>query len=113
LTSSDNKKSVSVPRWDREQKAIKATQVAFDMSTDAQHRLKRDALEQHLNPSDLVRKILQLPYNKRPVRPRLTVSLKAEDFKLLAARYSISSENQQSIRERVAQELIDYADRLK
>jgi hypothetical protein len=87
--------------------------VAFDMSTDAQHLLKRDALDQHLNPSDLVRKILQLPYNKRPVRPRLTVSLKPEDFELLAARYDISPENQQTIREKVAQELIAYADTLK
>ncbi len=113
MASSDNKKLIPAQRWDREKKAIKATQVAFDISSDAQHLLKRDALEQHLNPPDLVRKILQLPYNKRPVRPRLTVSLKPEDFDLLADRYDLSPEDQQAIREKVALELIAYAELLK
>jgi len=100
-------------RWDREKQAIKATQVAFDVSTEAQFLIKKEALVNNLNPPDLVRKILQLPYNKRPVRPRLTVSLKPEDFELLADRYRISASNQQAIREKVAQELVEYAHQLK
>ena len=59
------------------------------------------------------RKILQLPYNKRPVRPRLTVSLKPDDFELLAERYELSPEDQQAIREKVSLELIAYAELLR
>jgi hypothetical protein len=98
-------------RWQKEKDAIKATQIAFDISTEAQLIIKQQALADHLNPPDQIRKILGLPYSKKPVRPRLTVTLKPEDFALLAQRYGVSPQDQAAIRDKVSQELLAYARR--
>lgn len=96
-------------RWQKEKQAIKAVQVAFDVSAEAQRVIKQAALDNNLNPPDQIRKILGLPYNKKPVRPRLTVSLKSEDFEILAQKYGLNASDQNAIRERVAEELLRYA----
>lgn len=98
-------------RWQKEKQAIKAVQVAFDITAEAQRAIKQSALNNNLNPPDQIRKILGLSYNKKPVRPRLTVSLKAEDFAVLAEKYNLPVSDQNTIRERVAQELIEYANK--
>lgn len=96
-------------KWQDEKKAIKATQVAFDFSTEAQLLIKKEALTNSLNPPDQIRKILGLPYSKKPVRPRLTVTLKPEDFEILAEKYGLDADNQLEIRDRVSEELIRFA----
>lgn len=101
------------PRWQSEQSAIKAIQIAFDISADAQKIIKQEALNNNLNPPDQIRKILGLSYNKKPVRPRLTVTLKDEDFAVLAERYGLDASDQNTIRERVVEELIGFASKVK
>lgn len=96
-------------RWQQEQNAIKAVQVAFDISAEAQKVIKQEALTNNLNPPDQIRKILGLSYNKKPVRPRLTVTLKDEDFAVLAARYGLDPKDQASIKEKVVEELVGFA----
>lgn len=98
-------------RWQKEKDAIKATQIAFDISSEAQLAIKQHALTNHLNPPDQIRKILGLPYSKKPVRPRLTVTLKPDDFVVLAERYGVSPQDQAAIRERVSQELLEFSRR--
>ena len=98
-------------RWQKEKQAIKAVQVAFDVSAEAQRAIKQAALDSNLNPPDQIRKILGLPYSKKPVRPRLTVSLKQEDFVILGEKYGIDTKDQNAIRERVAEELLNYANK--
>jgi len=73
-------------RWQKEQTAIKAVQVAFDISAEAQKVIKQEALTNNLNPPDQIRKPLGLSYNNKPVRPRLTVTLNDEECEELAAR---------------------------
>ncbi|NPU91574.1 MAG: hypothetical protein HPY82_06635 [Gammaproteobacteria bacterium] len=96
-------------RWQQEQNAIKAVQVAFDISAEAQKVIKQEALSNNLNPPDQIRKILGLSYNKKPVRPRLTVTLKDEDFEVLAARYGLDPKDQAAIKEKVVEELVGFA----
>jgi len=91
--------------WKDEKKAIKATQVAFDISTEAQKNLKLMATQNDLSPSDQMREILGLP-RKKPVRPRLTISLTVEDYKLLADLYGLDPEDKLAIKERAAKEII-------
>jgi hypothetical protein len=100
-------------RWEQESSAIRAIQMAFDISGEAQLAIKQAALTHHLNPPDQIRRILGLPYNHKPVRPRLTVTLRPEDFVLLAARYGIDAQDQVAIREHVTQELVAFARRQK
>lgn len=95
-------------KWKSESKAIKATQVAFDISSEAQIAIKQEALANRLNPPDQIRKILGLPYNKKPQRPRLTVTLKEEDFDLLAAKYGLDGEDHAAIKEKVSEELLNF-----
>lgn len=100
-------------RWQKEQTAIKAIQVAFDISADAQKVIKQEALANNLNPPDQIRKILGLSYNKKPVRPRLTVTLKDEDFEVLGQRYGLDPKDQAAIREKVVEELVAFAQQSK
>ncbi len=91
--------------WENEKKAIKATQVAFDISTEAQKKLKLMASNNSLSPSDQMREILGLP-RKKPVRPRLTISLTVEDYEFLANYYGLDPQDKLAIKERAAKEII-------
>ena len=91
--------------WKSEKKAIKATQIAFDISTEAQKSLKLMAIHNDLSPSDQMRHILGLPC-KKPVRPRLTISLSPDDYEILAKHYKLTPEDKLSIKERAAKEII-------
>ena len=93
--------------WKSETKAIKATQVAFDISTEAQKRLKLKAIHNDLSPSDQMRQILGLP-SKKPIRPRLTISLSADDYVILAEHYGLNPDDKLAIKERAAEEIIDH-----
>lgn len=94
-------------KWEKEKKAIKATQVAFDISTEAQKKLKLMATQNDLSPSDQMREILGLP-RKKPVRPRLTISLTIADYEYLADLYKLDPEDKLAIKERAAREIIEY-----
>jgi hypothetical protein len=95
-------------KWLSSLKAIKAVQVAFDMDEKIQFEIRRKALEAGLSPSDQIRKILGLPTNKRPKRPRLTVSLSAEDYQLLGEKYQLDPREQLEIKRRLMDELIQF-----
>ncbi|TBW55442.1 hypothetical protein EZI54_11485 [Marinobacter halodurans] len=95
--------------WSREYKAVRAVQMAFDLSSDIQRAFRVAAVMQDLTPSDMVRKVLGLSYRKKRIRPRLTVTLHEEDFVALAARYDLSPEDRAAIRERVSEELGGFA----
>ena len=86
---------------------MKAVQVAFDMDEKIQLSIRKQALEAGLSPSDQIRDILGLPINKRPKRPRLTVSLALSDYQLLAEKYGLEAEQQLDIKRKLMEELID------
>ena len=96
-------------KWQSSVKAVKAVQVAFDMDEKIQLAIRKEALEAGISPSEQIRDILGLPTNKRPKRPRLTVSLSEQDYKLLAEKYNLSPEQQLEIKKKLMDELIAYA----
>ena len=95
-------------KWQSSLKAIKAVQVAFDMDEKIQLSIRKQALDAGLSPSDQIRDILGLPINKRPKRPRLTVSLAPSDYEILAEKYQLSAENQLEIKKKLMDDLIEY-----
>ncbi len=95
-------------KWQSSVKAVKAVQVAFDMDEKIQLAIRKQALEAGISPSEQIRDILGLPTNKRPKRPRLTVSLSPEDYQLLAEKYELSSEQQLEIKKKLMDDLINY-----
>lgn len=97
-------------KWQSSVKAAKATQVAFDLDEKFQMQIRREALESGLSPSDKIREILGLTVNKRPKRPRLTVSLSPDDYIILAEKYQLEPEQQLEIKRKLMDDLICYVD---
>ncbi|MGJ8694313.1 MAG: hypothetical protein ACSHW0_17730 [Thalassotalea sp.] len=95
-------------KWQSSVKAAKATQVAFDMDEKIQMAIRREALEAGMSPSDQIRDILGLTTNKRPKRPRLTVSLSEQDYVELAEKYQLTPDQQLEIKKKLMEELITY-----
>ena len=95
-------------KWQSSVKAIKAVQVAFDMDEKIQLSIRKQALDAGLSPSDQIRDILGLPINKRPKRPRLTVSLAPSDYQILAEKYQLPAEDQLGIKKRLMDDLVTH-----
>ncbi len=92
--------------WTRSDKNIRAVQVIFELGLEQSRTLRIKAIEQDLSPSDYIRHIVGLP-RKRPIRPRLSISLSAEDYQILAERYQLMPDKKEQIRERIKEELIN------
>ncbi|WP_341501890.1 hypothetical protein [Gallaecimonas sp. GXIMD4217] len=97
-------------KWQSSVKAAKAVQVAFDLDARLQYAIRRSALEEGLSPSDQIRTLLELPVSRRPKRPRLTVSLSQDDYRLLAERYGLGMDDQLEIKRRCLDELVEKAE---
>jgi len=103
-------KKIELPKkWQASNKAMRAVQVAFYVDEKVQNTIRQNACLQGMSPSDMIRQITNLPVSSPPKRPRLTASLNAEDYELLAERYGLNSEDTLEIKKRVMQELIEYA----
>lgn len=95
-------------KWESSLKAVKAVQVAFDMDEKIQLAIRKEALDAGFSPSDQIRDILGLPTNKRPKRPRLTVSLAPADYELLAKKYDLYPDQQLEIKKRLMDDLVNH-----
>ena len=95
-------------KWQSSVNAAKATQVAFDMDEKIQMAIRREALEAAISPSDQIRTILGLSTNKRPKRPRLTVSLSPDDYVVLAEKYQLAPDQQLEIKKKLMEDLVSY-----
>ncbi len=84
--------------------ALTKIQLAFEFEAKKQRAIKRIAIDRCLSPSDVLRDIIGLSV-KKPVRPRITLVLKPEDFETLAKRYGIAAERRQDIQKRAEQEI--------
>lgn len=89
-------------KWQKEDKetSLRAIQLAFELEQNIAMQIKIEAAKNNLNPSDQIRKMLGLSYSA-PKRPRLTVSLKPEDYKILGGKFNIPSDNQLEIRRKI------------
>lgn len=96
-------------RWSGSDDALRAVQVAFDVEQAVMDAVRTAAFHNNLSTSDQIRRLLLLSTSTRPKRPRLTVSLTAQDYEQLALRYGLPVEDRLAIKERVTQELIQFA----
>ena len=94
--------------WKKSDKSIRAIQVAFEFGATTSECIRREANRNGLSTSDQIRKIIQLDI-KPSKRPRLTVSLTANDYQKLAQRYQIEVDNRAAIRSAMRNELIEFA----
>lgn len=96
-------------KWEKQEKAIRATQLAFDLSASVQKTIKKRAIDSDLTPSDKIRQILGLGVKSKKTRQRLSFYLNDEELALLAERYGLPQNDKIAIKQRVAEELITYA----
>jgi hypothetical protein len=96
-------------RWSGSDDALRAVQVAFDVEEAVMDAVRTAAFHNNLSTSDQIRHLLKLSTATRPKRPRLTVSLTAQDYETLAVRYGLAADDRLAIKERVTQELIRFA----
>jgi len=92
--------------WTKSDKSIRAVQVIFELEQAQSRTLRIQAIKKDLSPSDYIRDIVGLP-RKKPIRPRLSISLSNEDYLILAERYDLAPEQKTEIRECIKKDLID------
>jgi hypothetical protein len=97
-------------RWQSSQPALRAVQVAFDVSEAVLQAIRRAAFDANLSNSDQIRVVLGLPVVRQAKRPRLTVSLSPEDYSELGARYQLDPGDHLAVKERVNLALIAFAE---
>ncbi|WP_440056249.1 hypothetical protein ACSLBF_15425 [Pseudoalteromonas sp. T1lg65] len=80
--------------------------MAFDLSTEVQKSLKKQAIDEELTPSDMIRKILSLEVKSKKTRQRLSFNLTDEEIALLAQRFGVDPEDKRAVKQQVASLLI-------
>jgi hypothetical protein len=103
------KRKLKPKRWSESDQAIRATQVAFDVENEIIGTIKTKACEKGVTPSDMIRLILGLEVTAKRVRPRLTMSLKENDYRELAKKYGLEPSERLAIKARIIEEIRDFA----
>jgi hypothetical protein len=96
-------------RWASSAPAIKAVQVAFDVSEAVLEAVRYAAFENSLSTSDQVRVVLGLSVVRQAKRPRLTISLNAEDYQVLGKRFGLKVSDHLGIKEQVIATLLEFS----
>nr|WP_275442989.1 hypothetical protein [Pseudoalteromonas sp. OOF1S-7] len=85
--------------------------MAFDLTTEVQKSLKKQAIDEELTPSDMIRKILDLEVKSKKTRQRLSFNLTDEEIALLAQRFGVDPSDKRAVKQQVASLLINrYTD---
>ncbi len=94
-----------IKKWNKNSKAVKATQVAFEMEQKVARKIHEMAAKDGLTPSSQIRKLVGLSYSP-PKRPRLTISLSEEDYQILGKKYQVDPEDRLEIKRKIMGELL-------
>ncbi len=103
-----DKKRKILKKWEDEKKAVKATQVAFDVGEKIQYVIRKEALDRSINPSDRIRQILGLSVSRKPKRLRLSISLSDDDMAYLAKVYNLETSDPVEVKRRAAEKLVEH-----
>jgi hypothetical protein len=92
--------------WEKSTKSIRAVQVIFELEQEESRALRIKAIEKNLSASDYIREVIGLP-RKKPIRPRLSISLSEDDYLILADRYQLKPDEKDKIRTKIKLELVE------
>ena len=96
-------------RWAASVTAIKAVQVAFDVSEAVLEAVRKAAFDSSLSTSDQVRVVLGLEIVRQAKRPRLTISLNHDDYQVLGQRFGLPPGDHLAIKEQVIATLVAFS----
>ena len=100
-------------KWQRQEQAVRATQMAFDLSSEVQKTIKKQAIDEELTPSDMNRKILKLDVKSKKTRQRLSFNLSDDEIIQLAQRFNVDPEDKRAVKQQVADLLINHTKSIK
>ncbi|ATC92888.1 hypothetical protein [Pseudoalteromonas tunicata] len=95
-------------KWQRQEQAVRATQMAFDLSSEVQKTIKKQAIDEELTPSDMIRKILKLDVKSKKTRQRLSFNLSDEEITELSQRFNVDPDDKRAVKQQVADLLIQH-----
>lgn len=98
---------MATDKWVKEKDALKKVQIHFAFQQETIASIRHDAADDNINPSDIVRKIVGLPYTKIQ-RARIGLSFNHQDLEYLAKRYGLEEVNERELRRRVMEEINLY-----
>ena len=107
--STNSLKAKLPERWASSVQAIKAVQVAFDVSEAVLEAVRSAAFTSSLSTSDQVRVVLGLEIVRQAKRPRLTISLNNEDYQILGQRFGLAASDHLAIKEQVIATLVAFS----
>lgn len=91
-------------KWQSEAKALKKVQVQFEFQANINKQITHDAAESSIKPSDVVRRLVGLPF-KKIQRIRVGLSLNKDELQSLAVRYNLAPSDGKEIKRRVMEEV--------
>ena len=100
-------------KWLRQEQAVRATQRACDLSSEVQKSIKKQAIDQELTPSDMIRKILGLDVKSKKTRQRLSFNLNDDEIAQLASRFEVAVDDKRAVKQQVAELLIEHTKKTK
>ena len=100
-------------KWLRQEQDVRATQLAFDLSSEVQKSIKKQAIDQELTPSDMIRKILGLDVKSKKTRQRLSFNLNDDEIAQLASRFEVAVDDKRAVKQQVADLLIEHTKKTK
>ena len=84
-------------KWGLEKAALKKIQLHFSFQAARNDQIQHDAIDHGIKPSDMIRKIVGLPF-KKIQRPRIGLSLDDTDLKFLAEKYGLNPNDEAEIK---------------
>lgn len=91
-------------KWLKEKKALKKLQMHFSFQQDIMRKIRYEAVDASIMPSDIIRRIIGLPYAKVQ-RPRIGLSFTKEVLAQLAEKYGLDVTDEAGIQRRVIEEV--------
>ena len=98
---------MTTDKWENEKAILRKVQIHFVFQQEIVARIRHDAADENINPSDIVRKIVGLPY-KKIQRARIGLSFNPQEFEYLAKRYNLDTINEKAIKQHVIEETNKY-----
>ncbi len=96
---------VKAIQWNKNNKEVKATQMAFELEQKMARQIYEMAGKEGLTPSSQIRKLVGLSYSP-PKRPRLTISLSRDNYVELGKKYKVDPEDTLKIKRKIMEELM-------
>ncbi len=91
-------------KWSKEKSILRKLQMHFTFQQDTLRKIRYDAADASIVPSDIVRKIIGLPYVKVQ-RPRIGLSFNQAELAQLAKHYELDMADETAIKCKVLEEV--------